>query len=739
MSYVYKVCIVLPLVFFAAIAFGDDQTFFDGLALEEKGDEKAYEIFSALAAFDEPLADHASYKCIARNYQNGEFSALIGPARDHIKRFPHSRFTPVIRLIYVEALCQRSEYGIAYQEVIDFRKDHPAMFQSRVSALMGMALGGLGRYENAARELGRAGYLYPDKVWSKRARDIAAKLKSQGHPNIIPPSKEEISTLLDKAIFDGHYWTCESLARTHTNLYGGWKERLKEVDCLLSRRKSRDARNLLKSIENKFPKSRAAQGGLMLRYAMAERGRDFKGKARTSYSKVMAEYPNTEASTHARYLIGYQNYDSFDFKSAAKNMDLFLLKWKGRYLLDDALWYGGFSHYLTEDFPRAVHLFTRFIEEFPEHKDIDKIVYWRARAFGKINKAAEAKEDFYWVTNNYFGTYYGLAAQVHLENGGEPNFIFIEQLMEEIPWDFLMPFMPVPRLAWAWAQEFGGGEKFEGGAKTALENFSKFGDPKIRRLVGNFQTLYITGEKALAFDEAKYIHDNLMEVPYAEYIAGLMFSLCGENLYATYASNRTAAIIRSGELFDPHRINARRQFPLLYWELIQKVAKRYEMDPYLVIALVKQESAFQITAKSWAGARGLFQIMPGTARWIASKRGIKNFKIADLYKPENSADFGVWYFKRLLDNNNNDIAKALAGYNAGGSRATRWWGENPGRNYDEMIELIGFSETREYVKTILRNWEMYSRLYRDRLEQDTARATVFMLLLEKIPPPPPGM
>jgi len=718
---------------FLSRAFGGDNDFLAALALEEKSAEKAYKIYEELSGVDAPLADHASYKWIARGYQKGEVAALIKPCENHITRFRYSRFTPEIRLILIEGLISVGEWKKAIKEAGDFQKDYPDMFLGRVATLKGEALFGAGRHNEAARELGRAAYLYRDASWRERAKYLGEKMRKDGHGKIIPPEKNDLSEMIDRAIYDRRLWDCGRLARTSVGLYGGWKTRLKEVDCLLIRRKRKDARRLLKSIENRFPRSRSAQGALMLRWAMAEKGRDFKGKPRTSYYKVMADYSGTEAALHARYLIGFQNFDSYDFLSAAKHMGIFLEKWQGKYLLDDALWQGGFSFYLNGDFSKAAKLFTRFIKEFPDHKDRDKVVYWRGRAYLNMGDKSGAKDDFLWVAQNLFGTYYGLAAQVRLEQMGETSFILKERLCENVPWEFMMPPMPIPRLAPEWAQEGGGGDNFDGGAKIALEYFAEFGHKGIKRLASNFLALYHGQEISLAFDEAKYIHKNLSDAPYGEYIAGIMFSLCQRNLWATYASNKTAGIIRRGALFDPHRINARRQFPLLFWELIQDVSKRHELDPYLVIALVKQESAFQVSAKSWAGARGLFQIMPSTARWIAKKRGIKNFKTSDLYKPENSADFGTWYFKRLMTNNDNDVAKALAGYNAGGSRAKRWWGANPGREYDEMIELIGFSETRKYVKTILRNWEMYSRLYRDKFEPALARDTIFVLLLDKVP------
>ncbi|MCZ7583316.1 MAG: lytic transglycosylase domain-containing protein [Deltaproteobacteria bacterium] len=189
-----------------------------------------------------------------------------------------------------------------------------------------------------------------------------------------------------------------------------------------------------------------------------------------------------------------------------------------------------------------------------------------------------------------------------------------------------------------------------------------------------------------------------------------MFSLAGDQLESIKLADQAARERRTRKLWDPNDLIARRQFPMLHFDLIEKNAKDKNLDPYLVIALIKQESAFQTEAHSWAGARGLMQVIPPTGRYIARKRGIKNY---NLFEPETSVDFGTWYFARAYHGTGGDAPRTLAGYNAGPGRATRWWGQAVGRTYDETIERIPFDETRYYVKIILRNWEMYQRLYRD--------------------------
>ena len=158
---------------------------------------------------------------------------------------------------------------------------------------------------------------------------------------------------------------------------------------------------------------------------------------------------------------------------------------------------------------------------------------------------------------------------------------------------------------------------------------------------------------------------------------------------------------------------------------IRRQAEAAGLDWRLVAALIYQESRFYPNALSKADARGLMQVIPSTGRYIARKRGIK--KKYNLFDTETSVDFGTWYFARAFHGTAGDVPRSLAGYNAGPGRATKWWAANVGRTYDEVIERIPFDETRYYVKIILRNWEMYQRLYADR-EIPPGRENVFALL-----------
>ncbi len=145
-------------------------------------------------------------------------------------------------------------------------------------------------------------------------------------------------------------------------------------------------------------------------------------------------------------------------------------------------------------------------------------------------------------------------------------------------------------------------------------------------------------------------------------------------------------------------------YPLRDFELIRNTGAA--VDPFLVISLIRQESAFNQRAVSRAGARGLMQLMPATARRMerrVSKR--------QLFDPETNVRIGVKYFSYLLELYEGDVEHALAAYNAGPLRVNEWKQRYPTDNRLVFLDLIPFKETREYVASIARNYYWYLRLY----------------------------
>jgi soluble lytic murein transglycosylase len=153
-------------------------------------------------------------------------------------------------------------------------------------------------------------------------------------------------------------------------------------------------------------------------------------------------------------------------------------------------------------------------------------------------------------------------------------------------------------------------------------------------------------------------------------------------------------------------------YPRAFRDLIERHCREAGIDPDLLQALMREESALDPNALSWAGALGLTQLMPYTAKGVARRLKIAQLTTAKLLDPEINIRIGSTYLSDLVKQFEGTFELALAGYNAGGGAVTRWRRERPGLELDEWVEEIPISETRGYVKRVLRSYNTYQLLYR---------------------------
>lgn len=150
-------------------------------------------------------------------------------------------------------------------------------------------------------------------------------------------------------------------------------------------------------------------------------------------------------------------------------------------------------------------------------------------------------------------------------------------------------------------------------------------------------------------------------------------------------------------------------FPSAYEDLIHKYSNQYDVDKYLVMAVIRAESNFIPDAHS-GKASGLMQLTDETAEWICKKLDI-NFKKIDLFKPSDNIKLGCFYLKYLIDNYNGNIDVALAAYNGGPGNVNRWLSDKDYSKNGKDLNYIPFKETREYVAKVNRQWEKYKEIY----------------------------
>ena len=153
------------------------------------------------------------------------------------------------------------------------------------------------------------------------------------------------------------------------------------------------------------------------------------------------------------------------------------------------------------------------------------------------------------------------------------------------------------------------------------------------------------------------------------------------------------------------------RLPLRHDDIIRQQANDKNLDPSLIAGVIYVESRFR-DQTSHAGAKGLMQIMPSTADYIAHKSGGTRFVQGDLATPQINISYGSWYLRYLLDHYHGNEVLALAAYNAGEGKVDEWWRATADRGERfRVADHIPFAETREYVSKVLKARRAYRREY----------------------------
>ncbi len=233
-----------------------------------------------------------------------------------------------------------------------------------------------------------------------------------------------------------------------------------------------------------------------------------------------------------------------------------------------------------------------------------------------------------------------------------------------------------------------------------------------------------TGETALRIERSRLLRNaGLPDLADAELRFGAKTD-CQPVLVAMEMAEQAEAThlgVRIMKVLSPDYLNLRLdQAPRRYWELLFPLpyrndlmtsARQANLDPYLVAGLIRQESEFNPDARSRANAYGLTQVRPGTGRIYARRMGMR-FSNGVLFQPAANLKIGTSILRSMLDQNEGRVEQTLASYNAGPNRLANWatWGSY--REPAEFVESIPFTETRDYVQAVLRNADIYRRLYR---------------------------
>jgi peptidoglycan lytic transglycosylase len=416
--------------------------------------------------------------------------------------------------------------------------------------------------------------------------------------------------------------------------------------------------------------SRKAEAKFFYLSALRELGQHDEYIALTQ--ALVDEFPDSSWSEEALNNLGTHHILANEDGLAARAFAELHQRFPSGQRAERAAWKSGWWSYKNSDYAATVRVFESAAAAFPRSDYRPLFLYWAARAHGKLGSGTQADSRLRLVFADYANSYYGRLAERHLSArpGGLPA------LDRPIAASHQMPAPAVPR------------------PPT---------EERIRLLLAN-------GLYDAALNELRYVQRLWGTSPAVEATIAWAYHQKGELRRAISLMRRTYPqhLTASGQELPVELLQV--IFPLTYWDLIRKHSTARGLDPYLVAALIAQESTFDPKARSIANAWGLMQIVPSTGRRLARSLGVRRFSTSTLTNPETNIRLGTLYFSRLVQQFGGTYY-ALASYNAGESRVVRWKAERPGLDEDEFIDDIPFPETQNYVKRILGTAEDYRALY----------------------------
>jgi soluble lytic murein transglycosylase len=234
-----------------------------------------------------------------------------------------------------------------------------------------------------------------------------------------------------------------------------------------------------------------------------------------------------------------------------------------------------------------------------------------------------------------------------------------------------------------------------------------YSQPAFRR-ADVFLTLHL---RSTALSELSTLEGSVGRDPRALDILVEYCERVGLHRRAILLAERILAISPAETLSDAPVYLQKRICPIHFSEIVERECAARSIDPNIEYSLIRQESLFEPEAVSWVGARGLSQIMPSTGRWAARRLGHRGFRNTHLFDPATNIRFGTEYLSVQLEEFNGDIVRALAAYNGGPEASERWWGYGGERDSDVFVEDIGYAQTFDYVRRVVRYSETYREIY----------------------------
>ena len=371
------------------------------------------------------------------------------------------------------------------------------------------------------------------------------------------------------------------------------------------------------------------------------------------YRQLIARFPRDGDTAEARYAIGRIQQEAGRYDEAFDSYDRLAREFPRASVAAEARWRAGWVRYLAGDLAAAAAYFERIVDEGPSPVHV-AAEYWAARIRGQLQDP-RAESALAILLADHPTTYYAGLAAARL--GGPTT-------------------DPMPNLVAPPPSTFP--EELSGPHAARARALADLGFPGLAR------------REVDALEDAPRL-----------FVA-----------QAYTAVGAPGAAIGTARALGPDDESARRfLYPLGFWPVVEQESRTHGLDPLLVTSLIRQESLFFPDAVSPADAHGLMQLLPRTARDVAPAAGLTPGEARALHDVPVNVRLGTTLLRRLLDRYDGSAVKALAAYNGGEDAVAKWERRYGPRDDDEFAELISFRETRDYVKLVLGNLQVYRQLY----------------------------
>ena len=669
--------LTLVLAAFPISIFGQtsdaNEIFAKAYGLYTKGKTSdAKELFEKITDPKFRLADYSQYYLALINYDLANREQARQILTQLKQRFPQSIWIPGATLLQAKIDIAEKNYGSAEEILRQLRADKSAKREIADEALYLQA-----QNREAQGDPIRAHALYntvrdsaPNSRWAAAARKAQVILR-QTFPDLFTfQTIDELAAEADRLARERQTIEAETLYNKLLNNASDAATRLtyltKLANLFLSTRSRNDAIPTLELIARDFPESAEAAKALY-QIGQIYWNRHENAQALEYFQLILEKYPTSEYVDRARFAAA-DIHEYFGRRPEAIQLysDIIKLSPVGQ-IRDDAAWRLAWLYYRNGDLPSASEAFSTLSKQSGNGPFGTAALYWQARISEKSGENDKARQTYRQITASAPESYYQSLSWRALQRLGdaseEPKWVVASSPQEaDDP-----PIAPELVFHLSRARALGS-LSLQHLAITELDELNRAATPSNRMRAFLMREYFKTGGYARSLQLAN-------QLP---------------------SSRRDR---------EPYR------YPLAFWQLIQQKAQQRGLDPYLVLALIRQESLFDARARSPAAALGLMQLLQPTAARVAKQIGIAVPTPDMLFDPDVNLTLGTQYLKDLLARYSNNRQKAIAAYNAGESAVDRWEKEISTDDIEEFVERIPYVETRGYVKLVLRNQQIYKSLY----------------------------